>query len=57
MKISEESKERYQKEMEAFKAKHHDKIEEALKKRRAEYRMNWLKKKGKDIKEKDKEDS
>lgn len=43
--------------MEEFKAKHHDKIEEALKKRRAEYRMNWLKKKGKEIKEKDKEDS
>ena len=36
--------------MEAFKAKHHDKIEVALKKRRAEYRMNWLKKKGKEIK-------
>jgi hypothetical protein len=26
LKISEESKERYQKEMEAFKAKHHDQI-------------------------------
>lgn len=31
--------------MSAFKAKHSDEIEKALKKRRAEYRMNWLSKK------------
>ena len=31
--------------MEAFKAKHYEEIEKALKKRRAEYRMNWLNKK------------
>lgn len=31
--------------MEVFKAKHSDEIQKALKKRRAEYRMNWLNKK------------